>query len=163
MKRIASLLPVLVLILATFSAADTVPVFNLTSGSVVVTINPVFGGVDQIWNFGNSGISISGVSYYGYNQQCLGWAPGGSSCDPSFAVVNSGLPTPNMGTVSGSNSLTFFGGPGVSVSALSFIPPTGSGLTTFSVTMPVLFSGSFNACVAGGGERLLAVMTMTQG
>jgi hypothetical protein len=128
MKRIASLLPLLVLILATFSAADTVPVFNLTSGSVVVTINPVLGGVDQIWNFGNSGISISGVSYYGYNQQCLGFAPGGSSCDPSFGIVNSGLPTPNMGTVSGSNSSILFSGPGVNVSGASFIPPTGSSL-----------------------------------
>jgi hypothetical protein len=151
MKHIAVLL--FLALATTVASADSVPVFNLTAGSVEVTHNGAFGGVDQIWNFGNSGISISGVNYYGGNL-CLGFAPGGSSCDPSIAVVNSGLPTPNMGTVSGSNSSILFSGSGVSISGLSFIPPTGSGLTTFSVTMPVLFSGSFSACVSAFGGAL---------
>lgn len=157
MKRIASLMPLLLLAFVPFSAADTVPVFNLTQGSVAVTLNNVFGGVDQLWSFGNRGISISGINYYGLNQ-CLGWAVAGVSCDPSISIVNSGLPTPNMGTVSGSSTPILFLG-SVGISGLSFIPPTGSGLTTFSVTMPVLFSGSFSACVSAFGGVLAGCTT----
>ena len=149
MKRMTSLMPLFLLLLTSFAAADSVPVFDLTQGVVTVTANPTYGGVDQIWTFGNSGISISGTSYYGFNQQCLSWAVGGTSCDPSFAIVNSGSPTPAMGTISGSNDFIYFGGPGVEVSGASFIPPSGLDLTSFSVTMPVLFSGSFSPCVAG--------------
>lgn len=150
MKRMTSLLPIFLLSLTSFAAGDSVPVYNLTQGVVTVTVNPVYGGVDLSWTFGNSGVSISGMSFYLGTQQCFTSAVAGASCDPSFSVVNGGLPTPNMGKVSGSDTVIFFGGTGVDVSAGSFITPSGTDLTSFSVTIPVLFSGSFSACAAGG-------------
>jgi hypothetical protein len=88
-----------------------------------VNIAPVFGWVYETWSFANSGIIISGNNYYGLNK-CLGFLPTGSSCDPSIFIVNSGLPQPNIGTVSGSNSMVLFLG-GVNISGASF--PSASG------------------------------------
>lgn len=151
MKRFVSLLPLFVLLVSSVAAADSVPVFDMTQGSVTVTPYAFHGnfGTNDVWTFANSGISISGATWV--PDPCLLWAPGGSSCDPTIYVANIGWPTPNTGTVSGSNSPILFLGT-VSISAPSLVMPAGSDLTTFSVTMPVLFSGSFNACaIADGG------------
>ena len=148
MKRTA-LLPILLLSLTSFAAGDSVPVFDLTQGSVTVTPNLTYFGVDQVWAFSNDDVTINGINHWGPTL-CLSGAPAGTSCDPSFYIANLGLPEPNMGTVGGSSTLVFFGGPGVQVSSASFILPSNSGSGSFSVTVPVLFSGSFDACVAGG-------------
>lgn len=150
MKRMTSLLPIFLLSLTSFAAGDSVPVYNLTQGSVTVSANLTYFGVDQVWAFGNGGVSINGVNHWGPTQ-CLNGAVGGTSCDPSYLIAGIGLPVPNMGNVSGSSTPVYFFGPGVEVSSASFILPSGSDLTSFSVTMPVVFSGSFSACVAGAG------------
>lgn len=151
MKRIALLLPLFLLLVSSVAAADSVPVFDLTQGSVTITSNTPHGYavIYPVWTFGNSGISISGSTLSWAPAECLVWAPASSSCDPSIAITNNS-PTPNIGTVSGSNSSILFLGT-VSISGASFLPPTGTDLTAYSVTMPVLFSGSFNACVTAYG------------
>lgn len=151
MKRLTSLLPLFVLLAFSVAAADSVPVFDMTQGSVTVTTNTPHGYVvfDEVWTFGNSGISISGATLSWASSNCLVWAPAGSSCYPSIGITNNS-PTPNIGTVSGSNSgIVFLGG--VGISGASLVMPVDSDLTAFSVTMPVLFSGSFNGCVVGYG------------
>lgn len=151
MKRLTSLLPLFVLVVSSVAAANSVPVFDLTQGSVTITSNTPHGYpiIYPVWTFGNNGISISGSTLSWAPDACLVWAPASSSCDPSIAITNNS-PTPNIGTVSDSNSGILFLG-GVGISGASFLPPTGSDLTAYSVTMPVLFSGSFNACVTAYG------------
>jgi len=153
MKRLTSLLSLFVLLVSSVAAADSVPAFDLTQGSVTVTPYAFHGnfGTNEVWTFANNGISISGATWV--PNPCLLWAPGGSSCDLTIYIANVGWPTPNTGTVIGSNSSILFLDT-VSVSAASLVMPIGSDLTTFSVTMPVLFSGSFNACVIGNGGPL---------
>ena len=151
MRRLILLLPLIVLLVSSVAAADSVPVVDMTQGSVTVKTNTPHGYVvfDEVWAFANSSISISGATLSWASTNCLVWAPAGSSCDPSIAITNNS-PTPNIGTVSGSSSGILFLG-GVGISGASLVMPTGSDLTAFNVTMPVLFSGSFNACVVGYG------------
>ena len=57
-----------------------------------------------------------------------------------------GLPTPNVGSFSGSPFPIFFGDIGITMSGSPFTMPTGASLLTFNVTLPALFSGTFDAC-----------------
>jgi hypothetical protein len=111
----------------------------MNSGSVVLS-NINIGSFDTTFSFSNgNGINIGGTDNW---SSCLTFAPGGSSCNPDLVM---GL-NENSGNVNGT-SMFLFGV--VTIAGSNFALPTSG--TAFSITAPVLFSGSFESCVGGFG------------
>jgi hypothetical protein len=138
MRRIC---PLLVLALAiTTARADSIPAYNMTSGSAVLSnINP--GGFDTFFRLSNgNGMAIGGVD--------AGFSPG-------MSLVGSGQtgnPLLNIGfnlESSNVNGTTLFLLGSVTITGADFILPTSG--STFSTTMPVIFSGSFLSCIGSFG------------
>lgn len=142
--RIVSVLVLLTSLAAVAAKADSVPVYDLNQGSVILTV-PYPGVVQYTFSFSGSGASINGIIEI--PTWCLTWGLGGTTCDPS-AQLSVGYDRPGMGSVSGFNGLVIFG-QGASITALPFTFPSGKSPSTFTVTFPVLFSGTFSACTLG--------------
>ena len=123
--------------------ADNIPVYNLNQGSVVSSSDSMMGVVDYSFSFtGPGGASLSGsIELPGF---CLSEGFGGTSCNPSASfVIGFDSPGGPTGHVNGVSGLVVFG-QGVNITAAPFTFPGGSSLSSFSVTFPVLFSGTFS-------------------
>jgi len=131
----------LVLALAITAAhADSVPTYNMTSGSLVPS-NINLGGFDTVFSFSNgNGVTIGGVDA-GFSPG-MGMVGGGQSGNP---LLNIGFNLENSNV----NGTTLFLFGSITITGADFILPTSG--STFSTTMPVLFSGSFLSCVGGFG------------
>jgi hypothetical protein len=128
-----------VMFLSAIACADSIPTYNLTQGTVTVVSN--IAGNSIGWSFtGANGVSASGNGNSGAG--CANSAIAGSSCDPGLAITSSG---PNLGSATGSSAVLFFTGVGVNISGPTFTLPQ-PGAATFTITLPVLFSGQFSAC-----------------
>jgi hypothetical protein len=142
--RCAALLILLSSFAVPCALADSFPTYNLTSGTVATTPD-INGYTTNVFSFSGPGAVLVGI--VGTPNLCFGFAPGGSSCDPSLLLTNSGIPTPMTGTLNGSNvPLWLFGG-GIQMSGSPFLLPNNPSLTTFSITLQVSLSGSFTGCV----------------
>jgi hypothetical protein len=142
--RIVSVLALLASLTAVAARADNIPVYDLNQGSVILIV-PYAGVVQYTFSFSGSGASISG--FIELPSMCLTDGLGGSTCDPS-AQLSVGYDRPAMGSVSGFNGLVIFG-QGASITAPPFTFPSGKSPSSFTVTFPVLFSGTFSACTLG--------------
>ena len=113
---------------------DSVPIDNLPMGSVSLTpIDVSQFGIN--WSFSNGGSqTLSGIDSWG---TCIDFAPGGSSCNPNIVIGLNQTGASLNGSVVG-----IFGT--VSIGGANFALPASG--TTFSVTLPVLFNGSFSTC-----------------
>ena len=139
--RCAALLILVSSFAVPYALADSFPTYNLTSGTVIPTAT-VFSNTET-FSFTGSGVTLNGIT--GTNNTCLGFSPGGSSCDPSLLLYNSGLPTPMVGSLNGGPALWLLGG--IQMSGSPFLLPNNPSLTTFSITLQVSFSGSLTGCV----------------
>ena len=129
-----------ILVIALFSIfvslaeADSIPVYNLTQGTVTLS-NFTVGGFTSLFSFSNaSGTSIGGADD-GFSISSL--VGGGGTGNP-FLNIGLNLETANV------NSTTLFLFGVVTITGADFTLPTSG--TAFSVTEPVLFSGSFLSC-----------------
>jgi len=131
----------LVLALAITAAhADSVPTYNMTQGTVTLT-NVGLGGSTDVFTFSTgSGVSIGGVD--DFPPIGMDSISGGSAGNP-FLLLGLNLETSNV------NGTTLFLFGSITITGADFILPTSG--STFSTTMPVLFSGSFLSCVGGFG------------
>lgn len=128
--------------------ADNIPVYDLNQGSAVASFVRL-GVVNYSFSFtGPGGASLSGSIEL--PSLCLTEGAGGISCNPSASFVV-GFDTPGgpEGHVNGVSGLVVFGVPGVNITAAPFTFPNGSALSSFTVTFPVLFSGTFSVCNIG--------------
>jgi hypothetical protein len=103
-------------------------------------------------NYSFSFTGPGGAGLTGFIQlpsDCLTQGFGGTVCNPS-AALSIGYDSPGgpTGYVNGVSGLVVFG-QGVNITAAPFKFPDGSSLTSFTVTFPVLFSGTFSACNIG--------------
>src|SRR5579863_500043 len=130
---------VALMFLSATAYGDSVPAFNLTQGTVTVVGN--IAGNSITWSFtGANGVFATGNGASGPG--CANFASSGSSCDPGLAITSLG---PNLGSATGSNALLLFAGGGVNISGPTFTLPQ-PGAATFTITLPVIFSGQFSAC-----------------
>ena len=120
--------------------ADSIPAYNMPSGSVVLS-NINLGGFDTIFSFSNgNGVNIGGVDA-GFSPG-MGLVGGGQLGNP---FLNVGF---NLGTSNVNGTILYLFGL-VTITGSDFALPTSG--TTFSTTMPVLFSGSFLSCAGSFG------------
>ena len=132
-------LAVLVAAFAGSAYADSAPVFNMTQGTVSLA-NFTPGGFDSVFNFSNgNGVSIGGVDA-GFS--VLSLIGGGQTGNP-FLNVGFNLETSNV------NGATLFLFGVLDITGQNFTLPTSG--TAFSMTLPVLFSGSFQSCQGSFG------------
>jgi hypothetical protein len=137
MRRV-SLTVLLAICVVAAARADTIPTYNMTQGIVVLT------GIDIStfsigWSFGNgNGTNLSGFDSWG---TCLDFAVGGGACNPNIVI---GL---NQSGASLNGSLVGIFRY-VTISGANFLLPTSG--TSFSVTLPVLFTGTFITCPFAG-------------
>lgn len=127
--------------------ADNIPVYDLNQGSAVSSF-ATLGVVNYSFSFtGPGGASLNG--FIQLPSECLTWGVGGTSCNPS-ASFNVGYDTPGgpTGHVNGVSEMVVFGQV-VNITAAPFTFPDGSSLTSFTVSFPVLFSGTFSVCKIG--------------
>ncbi len=134
----------LVLALLAFSAslakADSLPVYDLGMGTVTLT-NLSLGGFNIVFSFSNGqGVSIGGVAE-GFSPLSL--VGGGEPGNPLLNIFGSNLTTANV------NGTTLFLFGTVTITGSNFTLPTSG--TSFSITEPVLFSGTFLSCQGGFG------------
>jgi hypothetical protein len=138
MRRIC--LIVIIALYAGAAHADSIPAYNMTSGSVVLS-NINIGGFDSVFSFSNgNGVNIGGVDA-GFSPG-MGFLGGGQSGNP---LLNIGF---NLGTANVNGTILYLFGL-VTITGSDFALPTSG--TTFSTTMPVLFSGSFLSCAGSFG------------
>ena len=133
----------LLLVLAfaiTAAHADSIPDYNMTSGSVVLS-NINLGGFDSMFSFSNGNGVIVGGADAGFSPG-MGMVGGGQSGNP---LLNIGFNLENSNV----NGTTLFLFGSITITGADFVLPTSG--STFSTTMPVLFSGSFLSCVGGFG------------
>lgn len=119
---------------------DSIPTYNLTQGSVTLT-NITLGTSQDLFTFSNGqGVTIGGVDTF----PPFGMNPvaGGDTGNP-FLVLGLNLETANV------NGSTLFLFGSVNITGPAFTLPTSG--TTFSTTVPVLFSGSFLSCPGSFG------------
>jgi hypothetical protein len=140
--RCAALLMLLSSLAVPCALADSFPTYNLTSGTVATT-SDINGYTTNVFSFSGPGAVLVGI--VGTPNLCFGFAPGGSSCDPSLLLTNSGIPTPMTGSLNGGPTLWLLGG--IQMSGSPFLLPNNPSVTTFSITLQVSFSGSFTGCV----------------
>ena len=138
---------VLLASLTAAARADNIPVYDLNQGSAVSTFSNL-GVVSYSFSFtGPGGTSLNGsIQVVG---MCLTEGLGGTSCNPSTSLsVDYYGPGGATGHVNGVSGLVVFG-QGVNITAAPFTFPDGSSLSSFTVTFPVLFSGTFSVCNIG--------------
>lgn len=138
---------VLLASLTVAARADNIPVYDLNQGSVVSTFS-MLGVVNYSFSFtGPGGASLNGSIQL--PSECLTQGFGGTTCNPS-ASFGVGFDTPGgaTGHVNGVSGLVVFGQV-VNITAAPFTFPDGSSLSSFTVTFPVLFSGTFSVCNIG--------------
>lgn len=130
--------------------ADTIPVYDLNQGSAVVSYISS-GVVNYSFSFtGPGGASLSGSIEL--PSLCLTGGSGGTSCNPSASfVVGFNTPGGPTGHVNGVSGLVVFG-QGVNITAAPFTFPDGTSLSSFTVSFPVLFSGTFSVCNIGSEQ-----------
>jgi hypothetical protein len=135
--------------------ANSIPVFNLTQGTVTATSSYIGGPVSISWSFSGPGGAFAG----GTGDQggiCFSGGMPGDICAPDLSITAFG---PNIGSAFGpglgnSGSQVFFYGNGISISGPTFtLPPADVG--AFTITLPVIFSGSLTACPLDPGLRHL--------
>lgn len=126
-------------VFASLAKADSIPTYNLTQGTVTLTnFNP--GGFTSLFSFSNgSGTSIGGADD-GFS---ISSPVGGGGTGNPFLNIGFNLQTSNV------NGATLFLFGVVTVTGADFTLPTSG--TTFSITEPVLFSGSFLSCQGSFG------------
>jgi len=122
----------------TAAHADSIPAYNMTQGTVSLTgIDP--NSFSITWGFTNgSGLNLSGQDSGG---TCLDFSQGGGSCNPGITI---GL-NQNAASLNGS-VVGIFGTVGIT-GANFLLPASGS---SFSISLPVLFSGVFETCPFAG-------------
>ena len=140
--RLAGLMVLLCLFAVTHAAADTYPIYNLTSGTVTTSADTTQYSTN-FFSFSGPGASLTG--WVGVQTNGFGFAPGGNTLDPSLLLSNTGIPLPMVGSLNGGPALWMFLG-GIQISGSPFLLPNNPSLSTFSITLPVLFSGSFVGC-----------------
>jgi len=127
--------------------ADNIPVYDLNQGSAVVSyVSP--GLVNYSFSFtGPGGASLNGSIQI--PSLCFTGGVGGTSCNPSASFVI-GYDTPGgpEGYVNGVSQKVVFG-QGVNITAAPFTLPNGTSLSSFTVSLPVSFSGTFSVCNIG--------------
>jgi hypothetical protein len=131
---------VVLVVSAVAAYGDSIPIYNLTQGSVTLT-NITLGSSDDLFTFSNGqGVTIGGVDTF----PPIGMNPiaGGGTGNP-FLLLGLNLETAN---VNGS-PLFLFGSVNITGPAFT-LPASGA---TFSTTLPVLFSGSFLSCPGSFG------------
>jgi hypothetical protein len=140
-------LRLLLLAVCMFSAAafaNTIPTFSLTQGTVFVSSNA--GGTSLDWFFtGPDGALAGGSGTAGFG--CFNGVLAGDVCDPGAAITSFG---PNIGSALGpglgnSGVQALFYGNGIFISGPAFTLPQ-PGAATFTITLPVIFSGQLTAC-----------------
>ena len=119
---------------------DGIPTYDLTQGSVTLT-NITLGSSDDVFTFSNGqGVTIGGVDTFPpIGMQLIG---GGGTGNP-FLVLGLNLESANVN----GTGLFLFGS--VNITGPDFTLPTSG--TTFTTTVPVLFSGSFLSCQGSFG------------
>jgi PEP-CTERM motif len=127
------------------ASADSIPTYNLTQGTIFVSVASDPQQVLVDYSFSGGGVTFSGTST---NTNSCFFVVAGDACFPggvtyrfedtdiSFAVINGTFYAP----------LYTIGGVGFGGAPITLPDPTPSG--TFTVTVPVIFSGTFGACVA---------------
>jgi len=126
-------------VFASLAKADSIPTYNLTLGTVTLS-NFTLSGFTSLFSFSNaSGTSIGGVDD-GFSVSSL--VGGGGTGNP-FLNIGFNLQTSNV------NGTTLFLFGVVTITGDNFTLPTSG--TTFSITEPVLFSGSFLSCQGSFG------------
>ncbi len=137
MRRV-SLTVLLAMCVSVAAHADSIPTYNMTQGTVVLTsIDP--GTFSIGWSFANgSGMNLSGMDSWG---TCLDFATGGGSCNPNIVI---GLN--QSGALLNGSLVGIFRN--VTITGANFLLPTSG--TAFSVTLPVLFTGTFITCPYAG-------------
>ncbi len=129
---------------ATVAHANPIPTFTLTQGSVSVTSD--VSGTSLSWGFsGPGGVFAGGGGTAGFG--CFNGVLAADICDPGVAITSFG---PNTGSAFGpglgsTGTQAFFYGTGIFISGSAFtLPQPGAG--TFTITLPVIFSGQLTAC-----------------
>lgn len=126
-------------VFASLAKADSIPTYNLTLGTVTLS-NFTLSGFTSLFSFSNrSGTSIGGADD-GFSVSSL--VGGGGTGNP-FLNIGLNLETSNVN----GTALFLFGV--VSMTGANFTLPTSG--KTFSITEPVLFSGSFLSCQGSFG------------
>ena len=128
--------------------ADNIPVYDLNQGSAVVSyVSP--GVVNYSFSFtGPGGASLNGSIQL--PSLCFTGGVGGTSCNPSASfVIGYDSPGGPEGYVNGVSQKLVFG-QGVNITAAPFTLPNGSSLSSFTVSFPVSFSGTFSVCNIAG-------------
>jgi PEP-CTERM motif len=125
---------------ASLANADGIPIYNLTQGTVLLS-NVTLAGFQSVFSFSNgNGASIGGVDD-GFSLSSL--VGGGGTGNP-FLNIGLNLETSNV------NGTTLFLFGLLSITGSNFSLPTSG--TAFSITEPVLFSGSFLSCAGTFGS-----------
>lgn len=127
--------------------ADNIPVYDLNQGSAVASF-AMLGVVNYSFSFtGPGGASLNGSIQL--PSLCLTEGAGGTSCNPSASfVIGYDSPGGPEGYVNGVSQKVVFG-QGVNITAAPFTLPNGSSLSSFTVSFPVSFSGTFSVCNIG--------------
>ena len=124
------------------ASADSVPISNLGFGTVTLT-DVTIGGFDIVFSFSNGdGVSIGGLAE-GFS--ALSFVGGGKTGNPLLNIFGSNLRTANV------NGTTLFLFGTVTINGPDFTLPTSG--TSFSITLPVLFSGTFLSCQGSFGSN----------
>ena len=128
----------LAMCLSAAAHADSIPTYNMTQGTVVLTSVDI-STFSIGWSFASgSGMSLSGTDSWG---TCLDFVAGGGSCNPNIVI---GLN--QSGALLNGSLVGIFRN--VSITGANLLLPTSG--TTFSVTLPVLFTGTFITCPYAG-------------
>ena len=126
---------VLLVACAVAARADSIPVYDLTQGAIIVTNASSPFPVDAFSFSNGNGVTIGGIDRFPLIGMSI--VGGGSAANP-FLLIGLNLDTSNVN----GQGLFLFGS--VTITGADFLlPTTGS---TYSVTVPVLFSGSFSSC-----------------
>ncbi len=138
--RQVCMIAVLAMYVGSTAHADSIPAYNMTQGSVVLS-NVSSAGFDTVFSFSNgNGTNIGGVDEgFSLGMSVVG---GGQSGNP-FLNIGLNLETSNV------NGTTLYLLGLVTITGWDFALPTSG--TTFSATMPVLFTGSFLSCAGSFG------------
>lgn len=125
--------------------AGSIPTFTATQGTMSVTQGLPFGvsGLVNYSFFGN-GFSLTGSGTVGGCNFCNSFVFGGAVLDPGMYPISEGFDFLAIGGASYSPVLTVFSG---FTFGSSFSLPTGDQVT-FSITLPVTFSGVATPCLS---------------
>ncbi len=123
------------------ASANSIPVYDLGFGTVTLT-NISIGQFNIVFSFSNgNGVSIGGLAE-GFSP-VADFVGGGQTTNPLLNILSANLITANV------NGTTLFLFGTVTITGPDFTLPTSG--TSFSITLPVLFSGSFLSCQGSFG------------